>query len=279
MSIARGAQRGGQRGGWAVALLDAHWDVELEAANIRSLPEMGARGALVLPPFSSTTTADALHALQASSFPMVLVDMGAPGLRADMVSSDHEAGAQLATRYLFDRGHRRVLFLTHPPVSSSVVSRVAGYEQALRRAGIEPRPEWKAWIDLAVHQEGYRQGRKWWGGCQAILPLLRELQGPVAVLAVDSYTGWGVYEACRQLGLRIPEDVSVIAFDDIEIAHAVSPQMTIVSQRTDEIGRAAVDLLEKRIQSSSPRHVGRRQITNVLIDVDLIERESVATIR
>ncbi|HOA73158.1 MAG TPA: GntR family transcriptional regulator [Phycisphaerae bacterium] len=278
VAIARGAQQAGQRDGWAVALLDAHWDVELEAANIRSLPEMGARGAIVLPPFSSTTTADALHALQANNFPMVLVDMGAPGLRADLVSSDHEAGAQLATRYLIERGHQRVFFLTHPPVASSVVSRLAGYEQALRRAGIEPRPEWKAWIDLTVHQEGYRQGRKWWGGCQAILPLLRDLREPVAVLAVDSYTGWGVYEACRQLGLRIPEDVSVIAFDDIEVAHAVSPPMTIVSQRTDEIGRVAVELLEKRIQSPAPRQSGQRQITQVLIDVDLIERQSVATL-
>jgi LacI family transcriptional regulator len=217
-----------------------------------------------------------LLALQNDEFPMVFLDMTAPGLRADLVASDHEAGAYLATRYLLDRGHRRILLLTHPPVSSSVAARIAGYDRALLLSGIQSPPEWKAWIDLGIHLAGYHEGRMWWGGCQAILPLLRSVERPLAVLAVDSYTGWGVYEACRELGLRIPEDVSVMAFDDVDITRALSPPMTVISQRTDEIARVGLELLDARIQAKPPALPGRRDLRQVLMDMDLIERGSVA---
>jgi len=278
MDVARGAQRAAQQNGWSVQMLDAHWDVELESTNIRRLPDLGVKGAVVLPPFSDPKTADALLTLQANGFPMVLIDMSAPGLKLDLVASDHETGARIAATHLLENRHSCVLMLTHPPVSSSVAARIAGYEQALRLAGIEPQPEWKIWIDLKTHQTGYREGRKWWGGCQAILGSLQHLRLPLAVLAVDAYTGWGVYEACRELGLRVPEDVSVVAFDDLEITHALSPRMTIISQRTDEIGRVAVELLERRMAAEPSREAGWKETAQVLVDVDLIERGSVARV-
>lgn len=276
MSVALGCQKAGQHRGWAMQLLDAQWDTGLESAGLQRLAEGTLDGALLLPPFSDPHTPEVLQSFQLSGLPMVLVDMAAQGLKADLVCSDHEEGAYKATKYLLDHGYRRVVFLTHPPVASSITARMAGYERALASAGILPPPEWKAWIDLPVHLAGYSEGRKWWGGCQAVLPLLRQLERPLAVLAVDSYVGWGVYEACRELGLRIPEDVSVIAFDDMEIAHAVSPPMTIISQRTDEIGRVALELLNERIEAGPQVTPGRKYLRQVLIEVDLVERGSVA---
>lgn len=279
IAIARGAQRAGRTRGWGVQLLDAHWDSEIESANIRRLPDLGVRGALLLPPFSDPKTPEGLLALQDQGFPVVLVDMTAPPLKADLVSSDHEAGAFLATRHLIDHGYRRILMLTHPPAASSVGARIAGYERALASAGIPGPPEWKVWIDYEVHLSGYRDGRPWWGGQQAILPLLKSTERPLAVLAVDSYTGWGVYEACREWNLRIPEDVSVIAFDDVDVTRALSPPMSVIAQRTGEIAQAAIELLEARIQAGPPAPAGRRELRHVLIDVDLIERKSVTTVR
>jgi DNA-binding LacI/PurR family transcriptional regulator len=276
MAVARGAQRACQQTGRVVQLLDAHWDMALESANIRRLPDLGVQGALVLPPFSDPRSSEALQSLVATGFPMVAMDMAAPGIKLDLVASDHEAGAHLGASHLISQGYHRVVMLTHPPIHSSVAARISGYERALRTAGIEPLPEWKAFIDLKVHEAGYREGRKWWGGCRAILPLLHRLLPPLAILAIDAYAAWGVYEACRELRLRIPEDVSVMAFDDIEITHVVTPPMTIIAQRTDVIGREAVALLERKMKAQSTPREGCTELTQILIDVDLIERRSVA---
>jgi DNA-binding LacI/PurR family transcriptional regulator len=277
-AIARGAQRLCQQRGWAMQMLDAHWDAQLEAENIRLLPESGVSGAILLPPFSDAKAIGTLFSIQSADFPLVLADMAAPGLKADLVCSDHESGAYMATQYLLEHGHRQIVMLTHPAVASSVAARISGYERALLDHGILASEEWKAWVDLAIHQAGYRQGKKWLGGCQAILPLLQRLKPPVAVLAIDAYVGWGVYEACHALGLSVPEDVSVVAFDDCEAAHALRPPMTIISQRTDEIGRIALELLDRRVEASTPGKANRREFTQVFVDVDLIERGSVGRI-
>jgi len=276
MSIAHGIQKACQQSRWAIQLLDAHWDALLEAQNIEHLPQSGVKGAILLPPFAEPKTVRTLFAIQSSRFPIVLVDQAVAGLKADLVTSDHETAAYRATTYLLCHGHRKVLLLTHPAVVSSVAARIAGYQRALAAAGIAANPDWIAWIDLATHQQGYREGHKWLGGCQAILPLLRAARPPVAVLAIDAYTGWGVYEACRQLNLRIPQDVSIIAFDDSEVAHALHPPMTIISQRNEEIGRVAVRLLERRIGAAAADVGQPMEFRNVFVDTDLIERGSVA---
>jgi DNA-binding LacI/PurR family transcriptional regulator len=105
--------------------------------------------------------------------------------------------------------------------------------------------------------------------------VLKRVDKRVAVLAVDSYVGWGVYEACRKLNLRIPEDVSVIGFDDVELTRALSPPLTVISQRTEE-AQAGFELLNTRIQSGTPTVVGRKDLRQIVVDVDLIERGSVA---
>lgn len=279
LAIAGGAQLAGRQMGWALRLLDGHFDAAVEAAEIHRLPELGVRGALLLPPFIDRRTSTALLGLERQHLPMVMLDAADPVLKLDLVCSDHETGAYLGTRYLLERGHRGVLYLTHPPHTTSVAARIAGYERALTTMGIEPPPDWKAWVDTETHLLGYRTGRKWWGGCQAILPLLQRMEKPLAVLAVDSYVGWGVYEACHELGLRIPEDVSVISFDDVEITHALSPPMTIVSQRTAEIGRIALELLVSRIEGKQAGEAGCRSLRQILVDVDLVERGSVADLR
>lgn len=278
MGIAHGVQRAGQRHRWAVQLLDAHLDSEIEGDNIENLPASGVKGAIVLPPLADPRTVRILFEVQAKRFPIVLVDQEISGLKADLVASDHEAGGYQAANHLLSRGHRQIVMLTHPTSSSSVAARVAGYQRALTGAGVPPKPEWLAWIDPATHAAGYREGRRWLGGYQAILPVLRQIQPPVAVIGIDAYVGWGVYEACRELNLRIPEDVSVIAFDDSEVTHALRPSMTIISQRMDEIGRTAIRLLERRIEAMQTTESVPTEFRHVFVDVDLVERESVARI-
>jgi DNA-binding LacI/PurR family transcriptional regulator len=277
MGIARGIERACQRRGWAIQILDAQHDLDIEKRNMIRLPDSGSQGAMVLPTWGNTSCVEALFRLQRTGFPVVLVDRIPAGLKADLVESDHAQGAYLATRHLLSHGHARVLMLTPPPMVSSIAARIQGYERALIEAGITPRPEWKVWLNLDVQAAAFQENRKWVGGYKAMMPVLKSLPMPQAVFAVDPYTAWGIYEACRELGLRIPDDVSIVGFDESEITQAMRPPITIISQRTDEIGEAAIDLLEQRIDGDPPQEGSRRSYVHTVIDVDLIVRQSVAS--
>jgi LacI family transcriptional regulator len=106
------------------------------------------------------------------------------------------------------------------------------------------------------------------------MPLQRDCRPPLAFFALHDYAAWGAFEACREVGLHVPEDVSVISVDDSDITRAMTPPVTVVAQRPTEIGRRAVELLERRLQSPrveiEPEHS--------VIDVDLIARKSVASV-
>lgn len=278
MGVARGIERACQKRGWSIQILDAQHDVEIEKRNMRRLPESGSLGAMVLPTWGNNRCVESLFRLQQTGFPLVVVDRVPAGLQADLVESDHEQGAYLATRYLLDRGHTQILMLTPPPLVSSIAARIQGYERALLEAGVNLRSEWKVWLNLDLQAAAFEQHRRWLGGYSAMLPILKKTSMPLGVFAVDPYTAWGVYEACRELGLRIPSDVSVVGFDESEITQAMRPQITFVSQRVDDIGAAAVELIERRIETGPSRKGRRRDYTHVVVDVDLIERESVATV-
>jgi LacI family transcriptional regulator len=102
------------------------------------------------------------------------------------------------------------------------------------------------------------------------------MTGPVGVVGIDAYAGWGIYEACRELGLRIPQDVSVVGFDDIDVTRALQPRMTIVSQRTDEISQKAVDLLERALTNRSEDESDSPPYMHLVVGIDLKTRASVA---
>lgn len=273
--IANGTRRAGQQLGRPVSILDGHFDVELEMKNVSRLPNSGIVGAVVLPPFRHPKAVKALQDLYRDGFPMVVVDMALPGVHTDFVTSDHETAAYDATAYLLSRRNAPAVFLTHPPVASSVLSRIQGYERALRDSDHGSWPEHKVWIDAEQQATGFDEDRRWWGGYTAVMPVLRDHPGPLSVLATDSYAGWGVYEACRELGLRIPEDVSVISFDDTEFTRTLQPPMTVVRQSLEEIGQTAVELLMRRLGSQPSQADFIKTFNHVVIGVRMIERSSV----
>ncbi|MBI4578741.1 MAG: GntR family transcriptional regulator [Planctomycetes bacterium] len=256
--------------GWGMQLFSAHGETALEARNLSHIAESGLKGVIILPG-DSTENLEAMVRLKLNGCPMVLAGRALPGLKVDVVESDHEKGAYLATEYLLAQGHRRVLMVTQKPTPTSAAARLKGYEQALVDHGLEPMHAWKVWIDNAVTAQGTSEDERWFGGYAAVLPVLKEWDLPIAVLAHDAHSGWGVFEACRELGLNIPNDVSIVCLEDAEFARALTPPMTAIRQRTDEVARTAVELLERRLMDETglqPQHV--------LLDVELIERGSVA---
>lgn len=270
--IAAGIEEACRRRGWLLQIHNIRADPKNEAETLNRLSKTNTKGAIVLP-ISDEASIESLFYLKFSGFPFVLVDRRVPWLRADVVESDHEMGGYLATRHLIEHGHRRILVYTSPPTcSSSEDARVRGYERALIEHGIGPQLEWRITCDCDG-QDGKRDAAAcpaWIGWYEESLSFLRKLELPVALCVMSSYAGRGLLTACRDLGLRIPQDVSVVCFDDAEFMEGFNPPVTVISQRRRQIGQAAVELLERRLARG-----GNDEPQSVLMDVDLIERESV----
>lgn len=190
--------------------------------------------------------------------PTVLIEYPHPKLNC--VEIDDVEGGYMATTYLLGKGHRRIAFLGDsdlPEYSIHPVSlRLGGFRQALKEARIK-LPE--TFVRLAPYsQEQTRQVAK---------ELLNLLNPPTAIFAATDFQALGVLKAARQLEIKVPEQLAVIGFDDLDIAEYAD--LTTISQNLDESGRLAVELLLAQIESPSrpPRHVK--------LPLSLIERQTV----
>lgn len=273
LGIARGIEQACRDRGWELQIYDSRSDPQAEVRSVQRLCQKnsGVRGAIILPA-GREENMESLFKLKLTGVPIVLLDRAITGLRVDLVESDHEKGAYLATRHFLDRGHSHVYMVTEPPVVSSIVSRIRGYEKAHRELSIEPKAEWMIWVDLEMSARGVREEHRWFGGYHAVLPVLRDLKPPAAFFAMNDYIAWGLCKACQEVGLRVPQDVSVICFDDSDITRAMTPPLTVVAQRAGDLGQKSVEMLERRVQAAG----ADVKPELVRVDVELIERQSVA---
>jgi DNA-binding LacI/PurR family transcriptional regulator len=180
-------------------------------------------------------------ALERDRLPVVMVDIGHP--RVPHVVIDDARGGELAAEHLLARGHRRIGFVgdraDSPFGFTSSEQRRRGFRRALRRAGIRPAPELEA---RGPH--GREPARA------LAADLLRRDDRPTAIFAASDTQAVGVLEAAQALGLRVPEDVAVIGFDDIEIAAPLG--LTTVRQPLRESGARGADLLFAAIAGGAP---------------------------
>ncbi|WP_210506453.1 LacI family DNA-binding transcriptional regulator [Naasia sp. SYSU D00057] len=178
-----------------------------------------------------------LTRLAAAGIPLVIVDRAIPGLAADTVTVDNRGGARAGVEHLLDRGHRRVGFVSDVLEIASSQDRLQGYRDALSARGFVHDP------DLQSVAQPSRDG-----GYRAALALLDRRDPPSAVFAADNLMTLGVLRAAGELGLRIPEELSLVGFDDFDLATAVRPTITTVAQPVAEIGRRAGALLLRRLE-------------------------------
>lgn len=165
-----------------------------------------------------------------------------PGSDVPYVSIDHRQAACDAVQYLINRGHRRIALVNSDERFLYARQRREGYELALQRAGIELRPEL---IRMAGATSYLR-------GSQAAAALLATAQPPTAVFAVSDMLAIGAIKAFRRAGLRVPDDVAVVGFDDIPIAEVFEPALTTVAQPMQALGAIAVELLLSRLSGATP---------------------------
>jgi LacI family transcriptional regulator len=179
--------------------------------------------------------------------------------RIPSVSAAHTSGAHHAMGHLLGLGHRRIAAITGPRGWVATEDRRRGYHSALAAAGILPRPELEADSDFEIG-----------GGVEAAGYLLDLPEPPTAIFAFNDNLAIGAIQAARSRGVRVPEDLSVVGFDDIEHATIVTPTLTTVRQPLAEMGRTAVSLLMRLLEGHS------FETLRVELATRLVVRESTA---
>jgi len=211
---------------------------------------------LVMSEFTSTQ----LGQLREANIPFVVIDpVNPPPPDVPSVGATNWAGGLAATEHLLGLGHRRIGAIAGPGDYLCSRARADGYRSALERAGVR--------FDAALvrHGDFYHEGGFVRGG-----ELLDLADPPSAVFAGSDQQAFGLYEAARQRGLRVPQDLSIVGFDDLPVARWVSPPLTTVRQPLAEMGRAAAQMLDDLIDGLPLR------TNRVELSTELIVRESTA---
>jgi len=187
-------------------------------------------GALIVLPEESS---DELAQLQDEGYSFVVIDPLEPlDERIPSVSAAHTSGADQAMQHLLGLGHRRIGAITGPRGWVATEDRRRGYHAALAAAGILPDP-------ALVEEANFEIS----GGTRAAGALLDLAEPPTAIFAFNDNLAIGTLQAARARGLRVPQDLSVVGFDDLEYATIATPELTTVRQPLAEMGRTAVSLL------------------------------------
>lgn len=192
--------------------------------------------------------------------PAVAIDpAGVPPLDLPTIGVTNWSGAVAATEHLVELGHRRIAHISGRPGLWCTRGRIDGYRAGLTSAGLEPVPELVVEGDFG-YESGYRAGVR----------LLALAEPPTAVFAANDQMAMGVYEAVRQSGRRVPDDVSVVGFDDLPGSRWCSPPMTTVRQPLTELGRMATEM--------ALRMVGGEAIDGPRVELatELVVRDSTA---
>jgi LacI family transcriptional regulator len=240
-----------------IILCPTQHEHEREVSLLDRLMHGTTDGALLVLP---EETNEELRVLLHHGYRFVVVDPRKPvDERIPAVSAANSAGATLATRHLLDLGHRRIAAITGPVGWMASEERRRGYHAALVDAGVMPDAALEVEADFLLA-----------GGREAAARLLELADRPTAIFAFNDNLAIGAMQAARALGLRVPEDVSIVGFDDTIEAALVTPPLTTVRQPLAEMGRMAVSLLSRLLENQ------RFEALHVELATRLVVRDSTA---
>jgi len=191
-------------------------------------------------------------------FPFILVNGSLSGLNVNSVEVNNSQGSMKVVDYLVQLGHSRIGFVTGPKNLFNVAGRIEGYRESLRRQGL-PYDE-----DLVVEGDFLFQG-----GYRCALQLLNLKQPPTAIFCANDHMAWGAIRAIEERGLHVPDDISIVGFDDQEIARMSRPPLTTVRLPLYNLGSVAAERLLKML-------VGKRfkPPQRIVLDTELVIRHS-----
>jgi DNA-binding LacI/PurR family transcriptional regulator len=232
--VVRGVEDIAYQNSYRLMLCNADNDAQKEQVYFDELRAYRMAGLIVIPSANSRLVAAA--ASTQGELPVICLDRCPDGWNGDRITVDNTEGAYQAIHYLLELGHRRIAAITGQLHVTSAVERLKGFKRALREGGISIAPEYiqEGRFDRL---SGYEKG----------LLLLQFSPRPTAIFAANDLVALGVLAALRELGLRCPEDVSLVGFDDLELASFTNPALTTVAQPAYQLGSRAAALLFERL--------------------------------
>lgn len=240
--------------GFLVMLCNSEGDAEREAKYVQALRAKQVDGLVVIP---YSEPAALLRPILQAKIPVVLLEHDMPGVPC--IAIEEFRGGQIGTEHLLGLGHRRIALLRQTPTSALSSERVNGYQAALSQAGIAYDSSLVVECN-ATQAEGYR----------VMGELLALPEPPTAIFAHNDVLALGACHAIRQAGLRVPEDVSVVGYDDITSAAYLNPPLTTVHFPKAEMGRRAGELILGLLRGEGA------SVATRTLPVELIVRESTA---
>ena len=249
--VADGIEEAASKGGYRAILSAGFLDPVREADAVETLLQLQADGLIMLGPMMSLARIGAA----ARQVPVVVVGLKTRARTMDSVRNDDEAGAAAVVEHLVGLGHRRIAHIHAGTVSGSR-GRRQGYEQAMTRHG------------LGAHIRSVGGAFTEAGGSRAMRAIIESDELPTAVFVANDLAAMGALEALAGAGLRVPEDVSLVGYDDIITSHSARVALTTVAQPSVEMGRTAVDLLVERLDK------GRTEARHIVLSPQLVVRGS-----
>lgn len=259
-SLAAGAERVAGENGHLLFMSTTHGSPEREAELIATLREQRVAAVLLV----GSTESDASFDARASGYARDLADIdaplilcGRPPIAGDplvAVDYDQRAGVGMAVDKLVELGHRRIAYVGEPRGMTTAEQRMDGYRDALVRHGLEFDPE--------LVREGLNSEDD---GERAVERLLADRTGATAIVSMTDNIAIGAYRAARKAGLRIPDDLSVVGFDDVPIVGDLTPGLSTVHPPFYEVGVAAAEIA-----------LGLAPAENILLQPRFVERGSTA---
>lgn len=256
-SVIRGIEDVALSRGYHLFLCNTDEDPERESAYVRELLNKQVDGLIIT---SASSRHDHAQRLRLEKVPFVLMDREIEGMEADTVRVDNRLGVNLIAEHLVGLGHKRIGMVSGPLETSPGHERHLGLQNALSKLGVPLD-------DSLVRFGDFRRT----SGQERTTELLRLPVPPTALVVANNQMTLGALLAIRELGLRVPDDVSVIGFDDMEWAPLANPPLTAVAQPTYQMGVEAAQILLNKVGGDPDGTPAQ-----VLLEPNLVVRESTA---
>jgi len=259
-TIARGVEDMASDTGYTVIFCNTDESVSKEKMYVQMILEKRVDGIILVPALSGL---DSVTLIKKQGIPIVVLDRRIPDLKTDVVRCDSEGGAYNLTRLLLSLGHREIAILNGPSGVSTSEDRLTGYRRALTEAGIATNTN-REYYGAFTQESGYELTHK----------ALANAQKPTALFATNNFIAFGVLKALQEIGLRVPEDIAVVGFDDLPSSLVTFPFLTVAAQPAYEMGRRAIEILLNKLEGGASD-----QYQEVVLPAEIVIRQSSGQLR
>jgi DNA-binding LacI/PurR family transcriptional regulator len=254
--VAHHVERAARQRGYKLMICNAERDPDVETRYAEAMLGSGITGIIL---GSSPLSFDYLRDLTARGLKVAAFDQGVNEARDVItcgVSVDHELGGALAAQHLIGLGHKRIATVSGPIRTNSRIGRINGVKMAMARAGL-PLLDDMIWQGGGVAGFGDLEGAEL--GRMGVRELLSRDNPPTGIVAINDMYALGTYAGARDLGFRVPDDISIVGFDDLVLAEIAQPALTTIRQpvpaMTEMLVRMLVAHVEGSVQADEPAFI------------------------